>query len=126
MSLLFTLSGLSVSLCLSLSRLSLSLSLSPLSLSHTHTRARAHVSLRSSSIWTLILLIKCEVTVRLVSHFTTSFGIMHELHKFKLFVYFVVEFSVSCVVSSLVDTTSPKPYQQVKLMSIVIAQFVRV
>ena len=40
---------------------------------------------------------------------------MHELHKFQLLEYFVVEFSVSCVVSSLVDATSPKPYKQVNV-----------
>ena len=80
------------------------------------------MSLRSSSIWTFAhqMWSICSFGI---THFTIGFRIMHELHKFKLLVYFVAEFSVSCVISYLVDTTSPKPYQEIILNSIVCTCF---
>ena len=90
------------------------------------------ISFTHSPAWTceralilhVYILLWNELIVPFVSHFTKSPRIVHELHKFKLFIYFVVEFSVSCIVSSLVDATSPKPYQQANV--IVIAQFASV
>ena len=84
--------------------------LSPSLTSISLTHSRAWTCERTLILHVYILLWN-ELIVPFVSHFTKSLRIVHELHKFKLFVYFVVEFSVRCVVSSLVDATFPKPYQ---------------